>query len=143
MTEKEFFKNLFLLVDFFLLSCYNTPCSGCSAVGSAPGLGPGCRRFKSCHSDQKRKQTLAVCFLFSLEMIGNAEMRHRFEVRSHRKHGTPQSFAGSNPVIPTKKENRPLRSVSFFAGNDGQCEMRRRFSIKQPSVACKREHFMV
>ena len=30
--------------------------SGCSAVGSAPGLGPGCRRFKSCHSDQKNKE---------------------------------------------------------------------------------------
>ena len=26
--------------------------SGCSAVGSAPALGAGCRRFKSCHSDQ-------------------------------------------------------------------------------------------
>ena len=25
--------------------------SGCSAVGSAPALGAGCRRFKSCHSD--------------------------------------------------------------------------------------------
>ena len=24
---------------------------GCSAVGSAPALGAGCRRFKSCHSD--------------------------------------------------------------------------------------------
>ena len=27
--------------------------SGCSAVGSAPALGAGCRRFESCHSDQK------------------------------------------------------------------------------------------
>ena len=26
--------------------------SGCSAAGSAPALGAGCRRFKSCHSDQ-------------------------------------------------------------------------------------------
>ena len=26
--------------------------SGCSAVGSAPALGAGCRRFESCHSDQ-------------------------------------------------------------------------------------------
>ena len=25
--------------------------TGCSAVGSAPALGAGCRRFKSCHSD--------------------------------------------------------------------------------------------
>ena len=26
---------------------------GCSAVGSAPALGAGCRRFESCHSDQR------------------------------------------------------------------------------------------
>ena len=26
--------------------------SGCSAAGSAPHLGCGCRRFDSCHSDQ-------------------------------------------------------------------------------------------
>ena len=28
------------------------PFSRCSAVGSVPGLGPGCRRFESCHLDQ-------------------------------------------------------------------------------------------
>ena len=28
--------------------------SGCSAVGSAPALGAGCRGFESLHSDQKR-----------------------------------------------------------------------------------------
>ncbi len=27
--------------------------SGCSAVGSASGLGPGGRRFESCHPDEK------------------------------------------------------------------------------------------
>ena len=58
--QKEFFKNLFLAVDFFLFSCYNTPCSGCSAVGSAPGLGPGCRRFESCHSDQTKTSPQAM-----------------------------------------------------------------------------------
>ena len=28
--------------------------TGCSADGSAPALGAGCRRFKSCHSDHSR-----------------------------------------------------------------------------------------
>ena len=28
--------------------------TGCSAVGSVPGLGPGCRRFESCHPDEER-----------------------------------------------------------------------------------------
>ena len=38
--------------------------SGCSAVGSARGLGPRCRRFESCHSDQNfdRKQSLFSTF---------------------------------------------------------------------------------
>ena len=31
---------------------YNQCFSGCSAVGSVPGLGPGCRRFESCHPDE-------------------------------------------------------------------------------------------
>ena len=37
--------------------------SGCSAVGSARGLGPRCRRFESCHSDQKKALTL-ICKCF-------------------------------------------------------------------------------
>ena len=87
-AKKDFFENLFLAVDFFVFSCYNTPCSGCSAVGSAPGLGPGCRRFKSCHSDQKRKCPLWVLPLL-LGTIGRAEMRCRFALQN----GTPQGFA--------------------------------------------------
>ena len=35
-----------------IISKLNTP--GCSAVGSARALGARCRRFESCHSDQKR-----------------------------------------------------------------------------------------
>ena len=31
--------------------------SGCSAVGSAPALGAGCRGFESLHSDQKSSET--------------------------------------------------------------------------------------
>ncbi len=37
--------------------------TGCSAVGSVPGLGPGCRRFESCHPDVKRK-VFSEAFLF-------------------------------------------------------------------------------
>ena len=38
--------------------------SGCSAVGSAPALGAGCRGFESLHSDQNfdRKQSLFSAF---------------------------------------------------------------------------------
>ena len=32
--------------------------SGCSAVGSAPALGAGCREFESRHSDQKSRKSI-------------------------------------------------------------------------------------
>ena len=38
--------------------------SGCSAVGSVPGLGPGCRRFESCHPDTRRMISVILFFLF-------------------------------------------------------------------------------
>ena len=40
--------------------------SGCSAVGSVPGLGPGCRRFESCHPDESPSVCKLVDFLFYL-----------------------------------------------------------------------------
>ena len=88
-TRKDFFENLILSVDFFAFPCYNTSCSGCSAVGSAPGLGPGCRRFKSCQSDQKKGKTHAVCFLFFVWKDRHAKMRCRFALQND----TPQGFA--------------------------------------------------
>ena len=42
--------------------------SGCSAVGSAPALGAGCRRFESCHSDQKF-QGLYVLGIFTYYLL--------------------------------------------------------------------------
>ena len=40
--------------------------SGCSAVGSARALGARCRRFESCHSDQKKDAELeTILRLFS------------------------------------------------------------------------------
>ena len=36
--------------------------TGCSAVGSVPGLGPGCRRFESCHPDEGVCQNDASSF---------------------------------------------------------------------------------
>ena len=37
-----------------MVYCQSYHISGCSAVGSAPALGAGCRRFESCHSDHIR-----------------------------------------------------------------------------------------
>ena len=41
---------------------------GVAQPGSAPGLGPGCRRFESCHPDKSESQVLenqALVFLFT------------------------------------------------------------------------------
>ena len=40
----------------------NADISGCSAVGSAPALGAGCRRFESCHSDQTKSSVNSFVF---------------------------------------------------------------------------------
>ena len=55
IKKNIFYKNL-LTNDFIYAIILSVKCAGhhepgCSAVGSAPALGAGCRRFKSCHSD--------------------------------------------------------------------------------------------
>ena len=41
--------------------------SGCSAVGSAPALGAGCREFEPLHSDHKKSNTAGIAlFIFVL-----------------------------------------------------------------------------
>ena len=45
---------------------YNFIISGCRPVGRAPALGAGCRRFESCHSDQKSKIHVCGFWIFCL-----------------------------------------------------------------------------
>ena len=47
-----------LLLLFCPESCIIRTESGCSAAGSAPALGAGCRKFESCHSDHKSPKPL-------------------------------------------------------------------------------------
>ena len=72
LTAISFFEKFILIFAFFyiimsdvvniMIAHYNfnkynsITISGCSAAGSAPALGAGCRRFKSCHSDQKKRR---------------------------------------------------------------------------------------
>ena len=75
--------------------------SGCSAVGSVPGLGPGCRRFESCHPDFHLKTT------FPKSIRGVAQLV-AFLVWD-------QAVAGSSPVTPTKiHQFTRLMDFSFF-----------------------------
>ena len=56
---------------------YNTlKTTRCSAVGSAPALGAGCREFESRHSDQKMQEWLnAVPAFFFWKRDSNDQMR--------------------------------------------------------------------
>ena len=44
-----------------------SPVSGCSAVGSAPALGAGCRRFESCHSDHVAADDISFAATFFIK----------------------------------------------------------------------------
>ena len=53
--HQPFAENILTIPSLFaIILRSNFISSGCSADGSAPGLGPGCRRFKSCHSDHMK-----------------------------------------------------------------------------------------
>ena len=53
--------DIFVFQIFFVpLHPQNKKRPRCSAVGSVPGLGPGCRRFESCHLDQSKKMILTA-----------------------------------------------------------------------------------
>ena len=55
--------------------------SGCSAVGSARALGARCRRFESCHSDQKRENDPCGCFLFFAWCVDSKVIAKQMQVR--------------------------------------------------------------
>ena len=52
MSGSKFFTFRFPLLLFFRTFAPAFKATRCSAVGSVPGLGPGCRRFESCHLDR-------------------------------------------------------------------------------------------
>ena len=59
-------------LDHMLDHSYNHFISGCSAVGSAPALGAGCREFKSPHSDQNSVKSFDFTG-FSLFLLQNKQ----------------------------------------------------------------------
>ncbi len=79
------------MLNFILCKLRNS-ISGCSAAGSAGGLGPSGRRFEPCHSDHKSTVILI-------------ELRWRFSMSENR---LIQGFSG----ISTHKAKIPLRRNS-------------------------------
>ena len=59
--------------------------SGCSADGSALALGARCRRFESCHSDQKTRVrlvlTLVFCLVCQFEAVLQSKRRFAYYAR--------------------------------------------------------------
>ena len=67
--------------------------TGCSAVGSAPALGAGCRGFKSLHSDQKKQGNRKGTLLFHLRDL--KDERYRATVRWTVVTASDQAPAGA------------------------------------------------
>ena len=76
--------------------------SGCSAVGSARGLGPWGRRFESCHSDHL---LLTVCLYDGIRRHSSAGQSARFtSVRSGVR----------SPLSPPKERLQTKRFAVFY-----------------------------
>ena len=77
--------------------------SGCSAVGSAPALGAGCRRFESCHSDHK-------------STVISIELRRTFSTPQNRlKQGIQAYNKPHHRVLLRKSDPATLNmAVEFF-----------------------------
>ena len=76
--------------------CYNdiavsdeAEISGCSAVGSAPALGAGCRAFESPHSDQNKESEL-----YLLEVVSSD-----FSFKTHKQQGILWEFPAVYDII--------------------------------------------
>ena len=57
------------MIAFFNFVVYNGQVPRCSAVGSAPALGAGCREFESRHLDQKRTVIVIRLPFFSTKSV--------------------------------------------------------------------------
>ncbi len=66
--------------------------TGCGAVGSAPGLGPGGPRFESAHPDHSRGSNSVVEFLPSKQAVA----------------GSSPVSRSSSFIVPFRRLDRPL-----------------------------------
>ena len=84
--------------------------SRCSAVGSAPALGAGCRRFESCHLDHVGASciSLALTFFKSQSVLIPLLLLFRKRSRSRR-------------LFACRRAHDGFGSLPTFCGDAGQC----------------------
>ena len=93
-----------LYIDFEPRFGLYSRCSGCSAVGSAPRLGRGGRRFKSAHPDQKFKTVGHLADGFPIQ--GMTQVRPpRPETQNRQQLGWRFSHSGNDTSPPTPTRN--------------------------------------
>ena len=97
---------IFLLL-FFKTSCIIHPSSGCSAVGSAPALGAGCRRFESCHSDQRK----GVAFRRPLFVVSSDRIRTHLNAKCQWHLAATSSKTGGNHMTLLRKVSNRILSL--------------------------------
>ena len=83
--------------------------SGCGAVGSASALGAECRRFESCHSDQKEKTAYAVfSFCFRSYETGSNKAVLNDDLNGHQIRRRPRRVERRDRVLSLRPhENNP------------------------------------
>ena len=97
----------------------------CSAVGSVPGLGPGCRRFESCHLDFLKKPLIhhesAAFLLLFFQMLGSFDAED-IEERGHNGHhchiedAITYMLLGCHIDIPSEPAKEPINSMASSVG---------------------------
>ena len=96
--------------------------SGCSAVGSALALGARCRRFESCHSDQKRENDPCGCFLFFAWCV-NSKLLCVAQAGSHTEGITKRSVVTLS-FRPKGLYSHRMEAFSFWSDSRLRCMLR-------------------
>ena len=87
--------------------------SRCSAVGSVPGLGPGCRRFESCHLDPLLSLKTEYCKNRPLARADGFSLSHAHRAFCHyRQLVVPRAVKAAVRMLTMTC--RMVFQVSFF-----------------------------
>ena len=129
----------FCILHFTLCILHFAFISGCGAVGSARRLGRRCRRFESCHSDQKskREDEPLSCFFdwcVNLKLFCEVKCRFAFPTRRSTSSLVRQRAWESRSVakLPCHSDQiwlwEAIPEAFFFVSSDANFEGWRLFS---------------
>ena len=112
-------------VAFLMQMLYNMfLVSGCSAAGSAPALGAGCREFESRHSDQKGGMTFVMPPFCIVERLEKLNTSVRWTLVPSRLDGMESLIYRVSPLGPKEGNDFchfPLLNCSDLKNRNSKC----------------------